>query len=119
MVNYWLHGIYFLTVISFHQYAEGRHSAHKKFHQRVKEKHLARKSTHENKPSTSRAIGTEENTKEVRHIFNALRKRKTDKRFRIAQKGFNMDTINYPFIRRGRSSKIGIVPLYKLSNKNK
>ncbi|MDR1590477.1 MAG: hypothetical protein LBR92_00550 [Puniceicoccales bacterium] len=80
--------------------------------------------------SSLRAIETEENTKEVRHFSKIFRGQKRyNKRIKISnpferhaklgKKEFNMHTLNRPFARRARSSKIGKIPLHKLPNKNK
>ena len=114
MGNYWLRGIIcFLAFVGLLQYAEGRRSMRKNFGF-----------------SELCAIGTEENTKEVRHFSKAFRRQqrynkkiKINKQFqkytKFAQKEFNLHTLNHPFARRMRSAKIGKVSLYKLPNENK
>jgi hypothetical protein len=108
MGKYCLQGIYFMAFIGLLQYAEGRRPVRKNF----------------NGFPDLRAIGTEENTKEVRHFSKVLRRQqryhkkvKINNQFqkyaKSAQKEFNMNTLNRPFARRMRSRKIGVAPLHK------
>jgi hypothetical protein len=108
MESYWLRSICFFALINIHQCADGKHSMHKNFN-----------------GFSPLAMRTEENTKEVRHFSKVFckqqhysKKVKTNKRFqkysKISQKEFNMHTLNRPFVRRTRSSKIGTAPLHKL-----
>jgi hypothetical protein len=109
MGKHWLKGIYFTAFIGLLQYVEGKHSMRKNFDQF----------------SDLCAIGTEENTKEVRHFSKVLRRRQYgnkkvkinkqfQKRAKSVQKEFNMHTLNRPFARHMRSRKIGVTSLHKL-----
>jgi hypothetical protein len=114
MGKYFPYSLYFFAFIGFLQHVEGRRTAHKNF----------------GGFSELHAIGTKENAKEMRHFSKTFRKqqryskkvevnKRFQKRTKFSQKKFNMHTLNRPFARHSRSSKIGIVPLYKLPNENK
>jgi hypothetical protein len=114
MGKYFSYGIHLFALIGFSHYVEGRRPMHK----------------NSDKISESHAIGTQENAKEIRHFSKVFRKQQRyDKKVEVnkqlqkytkfSQKKFNMHTLNRPFARHLRSSKIGIVPLYKLPNENK
>ncbi|MDR1303473.1 MAG: hypothetical protein LBJ81_02535 [Puniceicoccales bacterium] len=71
---------------------------------------------------------TEENAKEVRHLYKKFptkkyhRQPKNGKQFykqsQLAKKKLSMRALNRPFTRHLRSRKIGTVPLHKLPNAN-
>jgi hypothetical protein len=71
---------------------------------------------------------TEENAKEVRHLYKKFpekkhhRQPKKGKQFykqsQFTQKKLSMRALNRPFTRHLRSRKIGTVPLHKLPNAN-
>jgi hypothetical protein len=88
---------------------------------------------HKSKFGHLHSTTSEENSKEVRHLYKRFRTKKQHlrlknnkqihkqihKQIQPVQKKFNMHTLNRPFAQPTRSSKIGIVPLYKLPNENK